>query len=83
MIAQFFAPRFLAQSGEVGGVPFEFVAFSEFAEFLEGEQALGRGGEGDGGERPPEVFADGGGDGLFAEEGELGEGVGVLKGGEM
>jgi len=54
------------------------VAFSEFAEFLEGEQALGWGGERDSGERAPEVFADGGGDGLFAEEGELGEGVRVL-----
>jgi len=45
---------------------------------LEGEEALGWGGEGDGGEGAPEVFADGGGDGLFAEEGELGEGVRVL-----
>lgn len=59
------------------------MAAAEFAEFLEGEKALWGGGEGDGGEGAPEVFADGGGDGLFAEKGELGEGVGVLEGWEM
>lgn len=38
------------------------------------------GGEFDEGEGEPEVFAEGGGDGLFAEEGELFEGGVVLEG---
>jgi len=38
------------------------------------------GGEFDEGEGQPEVFAEGGGDGLFAEEGELFEGGVVLEG---
>lgn len=49
-----------------------------FAEVVVGGEAEGGGGEGDVAEGCPEVFAEAGGDGLFADEGELGEGVFVL-----
>lgn len=52
----------------------------EFTQFAVGVEALEGGGELDEREGQPEVFADGGGDGLLAEEGELFEGGVVLKG---
>lgn len=54
----------------------------EFAELLVGREAYvaGARGEGDGGEGVPEVFAEAAGDGLFAVEGDLGEGFVVLFG---
>lgn len=51
----------------VGG----FVQTSEFAQFAVGGEALEGGGEFDERERLPEVFAEFGGDCLFAEEGDL------------
>lgn len=57
-----------------------FVQAAEFAETAVGEKAgwgVGKGDEEQGG---PEVFAQAGGDGLFAEEGELAEGGVVLLG---
>lgn len=59
---------------------------AEFAEFAVCGEPEGGGGEGEGCEREPEVFAEGGGDGFFAEVGELGEGGVVLcevEGGEL
>lgn len=50
----------------------------EFTQLAEGGKALVGGGEGDKGERVPEVFAEFGGDGLFAKERELAEGGMVL-----
>lgn len=52
----------------------------EFAKFAVGVEALEGGGEFDEREGEPEVFAEGGGDGFFAEEGELFEGGVVLEG---
>lgn len=56
--------------------PFKFVSTTVFAEFLEDRQPdegeAGR--EGELGERVPEVFAEGGGDGFLAVERDLGEG---------
>ena len=51
----------------------------EFAQFAVGVEALEGGGEFDEGEGEPEVFAEGGGDGFFAEEGELFEGAVILE----
>ncbi len=55
----------------------------ELTQFAVGVEALEGGGEFDEGEGEPEVFAEGGGDGLFAEEGELFEGGVVLEGGAV
>ena len=49
-----------------------------FAEVVVGGEAEGGGGEGDVAEGCPEVFSEAGGDGFFADEGELVEGVFVL-----
>lgn len=67
----------LRDEGEVVG---GFVQAAEFAQFAVGEEALGGEREGDVCEGGPEVFAEGGGDGVFAEEGELAEGGCVLGG---
>ena len=58
----------LGYEGEVVG---GFVEASVFTQFAVGEQALRGVGELDQGERRPEVFAEGGGDSFFAEEGKL------------
>lgn len=69
------------RDGDDGGVVGCLVEPPEFAEFAVGVEALQGGGEFDEREGEPEVFADGGGDGLFTEEGELFEGGVVLEGG--
>ena len=51
---------------------------AEFAQLAVGAEAGVGGGEGGEAEGGPEVFAESGGNGLFAEGGELGEGGGVL-----
>ena len=56
----------------------EFVQAAVFAEVVVGGEAEGGGGEGDVAEGCPEVFSEAGWDGLFADEGELVEGVFVL-----
>lgn len=67
-----------------GGLGYEgervgcFVQASEFAQATEGEEARGGVRERDEAEGVPEVFAETGGNGFLAEEGELGEGGGVL-----
>lgn len=66
--------------GDDGRVVGRLVQSPEFAQFAVGIEALEGGGELDEREGQPKVFADGGGDGLFAEEGELFEGGVVLKG---
>ncbi len=65
-----------ADDGRVVGC---LVQSPEFTQFAVGVEALEGGGEFDEGEGEPEVFAEGGGDGFFAEEGELFEGGVVLE----
>lgn len=50
---------------------------------MSGAGGAGRGGKGYGGERMPQIFAEGGGDGLLAVERELAKGEVVLKKGSM
>lgn len=51
---------------------------AKFAEAAVGEESFGGTGEFDKAEGGPEVFAEAGGDGFFAEERELFEGVIIL-----
>lgn len=71
----FFGADGLGYEGEGVG---EFVEAAVFAEVVVGGEAEGGGGKGDVAEGCPEVFSEVRGDGLFADEGELVEGVFVL-----
>ena len=60
-----------AGAGDEGEGVGGFVQAAEFAQFAVGEEAAWCGGKFDYGHGVPEVFTEGGGDGFFAEEGEL------------
>lgn len=65
--------------GDEGAGVVGLVQFAEFAQAAVGGEALAGAGEGEKTEGEPEVFAEGGGDGFFAEEGELFDGGCILE----